>query len=66
MWRRVLQVSSLVRQHRVQVDPAFTTLVMSIAVLEGLGRQLDPELDLFSVALPMLAASGWLPRLQAL
>ena len=29
-------------------------LVMAIVVLEGLGRQLDPTLDLFAVALPML------------
>ena len=35
----------------VQVDASFTTLVCAIVVLEGLGRQLDPSLDLFSVAL---------------
>ena len=40
------------------VDANFTTLGMSIVVLEGLGRQLDPELDLFSVALPMLASAA--------
>ncbi len=37
--------------HQVQVDASFTTLVCAIVVLEGLGRQLDPSLDLFSVAL---------------
>ena len=52
----LLEVSALVREHRVAVDGAFTSLVMSIAVLEGLGRQLDPTLDLFSVAMPLLRA----------
>ena len=28
---------------------------MAIVVLEGLGRQLDPSLDLLSTALPMLS-----------
>jgi aarF domain-containing kinase len=37
-----------------QVEPNFTTLVTAIVVLEGLGRQLDPTLDLFAVALPLL------------
>ena len=47
----LLQVTNLVRTHQVQVDASFTTLVCAIVVLEGLGRQLDPSLDLFSVAL---------------
>lgn len=51
----LLEVTRLVRVHQVQADPAFTTLVCSIVVLEGLGRTLDPTLDLFELALPMLA-----------
>lgn len=51
----LLEVTSLVRTHRVKVESSFTTLVMAIVVLEGLGRELDPSLDLFSLALPMLA-----------
>jgi len=39
-------VFSLVRRHRVRMDPAFTNLVMSLLCVEGLGRQLAPELDL--------------------
>ena len=39
-----------------QVEPNFTNLVMAIVVLEGLGRQLDPSLDLFTVSLPILAS----------
>lgn len=52
----LLEVTSLVRTHRVKVDANFTNLVMAIVVLEGLGRQLDPSLDLFSVALELMPA----------
>ena len=58
----LLEVTDLVRTHRVKVEPNFTTLVMAIVVLEGLGRQLDPKLDLFSVALPLLADVALLER----
>jgi aarF domain-containing kinase len=50
----LLELTTLVRVHQVKVEPNFTTLVMAIVVLEGLGRQLDPTLDLFEIALPML------------
>lgn len=50
----LLELTTLVRVHRVKVEPHFTTLVTAIVVLEGLGRQLDPSLDLFAVALPLL------------
>ena len=50
----LLELTTLVRRHKVKVEPNFTTLVMAIVVLEGLGRQLDPSLDLFAVAVPML------------
>lgn len=57
----LMEVMGLVRTHHVQVDPTFTTLVLSISVLEGLGRQLDPQLDIFSIALPMMLPHlGWL------
>ena len=47
-------VLNLVRENQVQVDSSFTTLVLSIVLLEGLGRQLNPDLDIFKAALPML------------
>ena len=47
-------VLNLVRENQVQVDSSFTTLVLSIVLLEGLGRQLNPKLDIFKAALPML------------
>jgi len=53
------EVTTLVRLNHVKIDPTFTTLVMAIGVLEGLGRQLDPQLDLFSVAIPLLVKSPY-------
>jgi len=47
-------VLNLVRVHRVPLDPNFTSLILSIIVLEGLGRQLNPELDIFKESIPIL------------
>ena len=46
--------SSITSVVTAQVEPNFTNLVMAIVVLEGLGRQLDPSLDLFSIALELM------------
>ena len=45
----------MAREHRVMVDSQFATLIISITILEGIGRQLCPDLDLFAIALPILA-----------
>ena len=45
-------VFDLYRKHRVKVEPNFTSVLLGIMVLEGLGRTLDPELDLLWVAGP--------------
>jgi aarF domain-containing kinase len=36
----------------------FVNVVISILLLEGIGRSLDPELDLFKSALPILRQLG--------
>lgn len=36
----------LSRHHHVRIDAAYTNLVMSLLCVEGLGRQLAPEMDL--------------------
>lgn len=36
----------------------FVNTVLSILLLEGIGRQLDPDLDLFKSALPILRQLG--------
>lgn len=42
------QVLGMVRSHHVRMEGDFVTVVVAILLLEGMGRQLDPELDLFA------------------
>ncbi len=44
------------RRHRVRVNASFTIVNIAIAVTEGIGKQLDPELDLMQEALPYFLA----------
>ncbi|KAG9314034.1 hypothetical protein JVU11DRAFT_4813 [Chiua virens] len=51
-------VLKAVRQHHVKMEGDFINTVISILLLEGIGRQLDPSLDLFKGALPILRQLG--------
>ena len=44
----------MVRNHHVRLEGDFVNVVISILLLEGIGRQLDPEMDLFKSAIPIL------------
>ena len=46
----------ILRRHRVRVNATFTIVNIAIAVTEGIGKQLDPELDLMREALPYFLA----------
>lgn len=50
--RVLMDLLAIVRQHRVRLNPTFTTVNIAIAVTEGIGKQLDPELDVMTEALP--------------
>ncbi|KAI6012492.1 hypothetical protein F5J12DRAFT_890841 [Pisolithus orientalis] len=52
------EVLKAVRQHHVKMEGDFINTVISILLLEGIGRQLDPTLDLFKSALPILRQLG--------
>lgn len=41
------QVLDMVRSHHVRLEGDFVNVVISILLLEGIGRSLDPNLDLF-------------------
>lgn len=41
------QMLGMVRYHHVRLEGDFVSVVVAILLLEGIGRQLDPELDLF-------------------
>jgi len=53
-------VMGILRRHRVRANPTFTMVNIAIAVTEGIGKQLDPKLDLLALALPFFG------KLQAL
>lgn len=42
------QVLGMVRKHHVRMEGDFITVIVAILLLEGIGRQLDPDLDLFA------------------
>jgi aarF domain-containing kinase len=42
------QVLGMVRTHHVRMEGDFITVIVAILLLEGIGRQLDPNLDLFA------------------
>ena len=52
------KVLSMVREHHVRMEGDFVNVVISILLLEGIGRTLDPDLDLFKSALPILRQLG--------
>ncbi|XP_038176660.1 uncharacterized aarF domain-containing protein kinase 2 isoform X2 [Arvicola amphibius] len=60
-----LQVSSLLSSvfkllmiHKVKLESNFASIVFAIMVLEGLGRSLDPKLDILEAAKPFLLQGG--------
>ncbi|HMF40101.1 MAG TPA: AarF/UbiB family protein [Polyangia bacterium] len=50
--RVLMDMLAIMRRHRVRVNATFTIVNIAIAVTEGIGKQLDPELDLMHEALP--------------
>ncbi|TKA67801.1 hypothetical protein B0A55_09926 [Friedmanniomyces simplex] len=52
------EVLDMVRGHHVRLEGDFVNVVLSILLLEGIGRSLDPGMDLFSGALPILRQLG--------
>jgi aarF domain-containing kinase len=52
------EVLSMVRTHHVRMEGDFVNVVISILLLEGIGRALNPNIDLLSSALPILRQLG--------
>ncbi|KAI5100275.1 hypothetical protein C0J45_9261, partial [Silurus meridionalis] len=48
------RVFGLLIRHKVKLESNFASIVFAIMVLEGLGRSLDPNLDLLKIAKPLL------------
>jgi ubiquinone biosynthesis protein len=45
---------SILRRHHVAVDASFTVVNLAMLVAEGVGKQLDPDFDVFGCAVPFL------------
>jgi ubiquinone biosynthesis protein len=52
--RVLLRLFQTSRQFNVEVQPQLVLLQKTLLNIEGLGRELDPELDLWQTALPFL------------
>ena len=52
----VYEMMTILRRHRVRVNATFTMVNIAIAVTEGIGKQLDPTLDLLNEAMPFFMA----------
>lgn len=52
------RVLDLCRVHGVEIDPSMASIVVSTLVLEGLGRSLDPNLNLIDFAVPFVLGGG--------
>jgi ubiquinone biosynthesis protein len=46
---------NILRKFRVRVNPTFTLMNIAIAVTEGIGKQLKPDIDIMTEALPFFA-----------
>jgi len=47
-------VLALVQKYKIRIESNFATLVMGTIILEGLGKQLDPDLDILTASIPYL------------
>ncbi|KAI8455161.1 atypical/ABC1/ABC1-C protein kinase [Phakopsora pachyrhizi] len=54
----LIGVLHAVRDHHVKLEADFVNTILSILILEGIGRRLNPDLDLFQSALPILRSLG--------
>jgi aarF domain-containing kinase len=52
------RVLDLCRVHGVEIDPAMASIVVSTLVLEGLGRSLEPSMNLIDFAIPFVLGRG--------
>lgn len=59
--RVVYEMMAILRKYRVRVNATFTMVNIAIAVTEGIGKQLDPTLDLMSEAMPFFMAMHFAP-----
>jgi len=47
-------IFEILRKHRLRADASFTTINIAMIVVEGLGKSLDPDMDILQAAQPHL------------
>ncbi len=67
--KAVSGMMNVLRKHHVQIDPSFTVVNIALLVAEGLGKQLDPSIDLVPLGRPLPGArhadgTAWAPALS--
>jgi ubiquinone biosynthesis protein len=50
-----LEMMDILRRHRVRANAEFTLVNIAIMMTEGIGKQLDPDVDLMASAAPFFA-----------
>ncbi len=53
-----LELMDILRHHRVRANATFTLVNIAIMMTEGIGKQLDPSVDLIGAAAPFFADMG--------
>ncbi|XP_014489555.1 PREDICTED: uncharacterized aarF domain-containing protein kinase 2-like [Dinoponera quadriceps] len=51
------ELFSAMVHHRVKQDASFSSVILSVLVVESLGRHLDPKIDIFAEILPFVVSS---------
>lgn len=54
----ITELLALCYVHKVKLDSTFVNVVVAVAIVEGLGRQLDPHIDLLYEAAPFVARAA--------
>lgn len=50
----VTELFAAMVRHRIKQDGSFSNVILSVLVIEGLGRCLDPNIDIFTEILPFV------------
>jgi ubiquinone biosynthesis protein len=57
--KMLLEFIDLVSTHRIKIHPDLTMLVKVLVVIEGMGRELDPQFDMVGHLRPFLERALW-------
>ena len=51
-------VLTLCYEHQVRLESRFVSVILGVAIIEGLGRRLDPDIDILARAAPFIARAA--------